>query len=48
MHVIKSLHDSGLTLTGTPGIAEEDEFPKHASPPLALRGHIQLESVAAH
>lgn len=48
MHVIKSLHGSGLTLTGTPGIAEEDEFPDHASPPLALCGDIQLKSVAAH
>lgn len=48
MHAIKSLHSNGLTLTGTPGIAEEDEFPDHAPLPLALCGDIQLECVAAH
>lgn len=48
MHAIKSPHGNGLTLTGTPGIAEEDEFPDHASPPLALCGDTQLECVTAH
>lgn len=48
MHAIKSPHGNGLTLTGTPGIAEEDEFPDRASPPLALCGDTQLECVAAH
>lgn len=48
MHAIKSPLDSGLTLTGTPGIAEQDEFPHHASPALALCAHTQLESVGAH
>lgn len=48
MHAIKSPHGNGLLLTGTPGIAEEDEFPDHASAPLALCGDTQLECVAAH
>lgn len=38
----------GQKLTRTPGIAEKDEFPTQASPPLALFGHKQLEPVAAH
>lgn len=38
----------GRKLTGTPGIAEKDEFPAQASPPLALLGRKQLEPVAAH
>lgn len=38
----------GRKLTGTPGIAEKDEFPAQASPPLALFGRKQLEPVAAH
>lgn len=48
MHEIKSPRGNELTLTGTPGIAEEDKFPDHASPDLALCGDTQLESVAAH
>lgn len=35
-------------LTGAPGIAEEDEFPEHASPPLVVFRHEQLKSVAGH
>lgn len=37
-----------VKLTGTPGIAEEDESPHHASLPLALHGDVKLEPVASH
>lgn len=38
----------GRKLTGTPGVAEKDEFPAQASLPPALFGCKQLEPVAAH
>lgn len=46
MHVMKSPHGSGFT--GTPGIAEEDKLPHHASPDLSKCEDTQLESVGAH